>query len=312
MRAHSFFTGIAGFDLGFARAGITTLTQVEWNEHCRQVLRRHFPAATLLEDINDVTAAQLPPADVWSGGFPCQGTSLGAPHRLGLADPRSQHFWEFARVIDEGRPEWVVLENPVGLLKSNRGWDAAAVFGVLGDLGYGWAYRVVDARFLGTTQRRERVLVVGHSGGDPRPAWDVLGDPDGGEEAAPPRRERRGTIGPAPAGGAAFDAVWRKSARARASLAAGGYETWVSDGKANTLTGFDGGGPARQTHLVAQQGRLRTLTFTEWERLQGFPDGWTEGLPESARFTALGNAIPVGVAEWLGRRLVAVNERISA
>lgn len=74
---------------------------------------------------------------------------------------------------------------------------------------------------------------------------------------------------------------------------------------ANTLTGFDGGGATRQVHLIAQHGRLRTLTLTEWERLQRFPDGWTEGIPDSARFTALGNAMHVGMAEWLGRRIVA-------
>lgn len=80
---------------------------------------------------------------------------------------------------------------------------------------------------------------------------------------------------------------------------------------ANTLTGFDGGGPARQTHLIAQQGRVRTLTHTEWERLQMFPDGWTEGLPDSARFTALGNAMHVGMAEWLGRRFASVASRVA-
>jgi DNA (cytosine-5)-methyltransferase 1 len=104
--------------------------------------------------------------------------------------------------------------------------------------------------------------------------------------------------------------VWRKSARARASLAAGGYETWVPAEHGNTLTGFDGGGPMRQTHLVAQGGRLRTLTLTEWERLQGFPDGWTAGMPDSARYTALGNAIHTGTAAWLARRMTAVHTAV--
>ena len=84
----------------------------------------------------------------------------------------------------------------------------------------------------------------------------------------------------------------------------------MADGLANTLTGFDGGGPARQTHLIAQNDRLRTLTLTEWERLQGFADGWTDGIPDSARYTAIGNAMHVGMAEWLGRRLVAVHQQI--
>ena len=95
----------------------------------------------------------------------------------------------------------------------------------------------------------------------------------------------------------------------------------MSDGVANTLTGFDGGGPARQTHLIAQHGRVRTLTFTEWERLQGFPDGWTDGIPpgdlrrnkiliRAGRYTVLGNSMHVGMAEWLGTRLMKEHQGV--
>lgn len=314
MKAASCFAGIGGFEIGLGRAGIETIFQSEWDTNCQSILARNFPAVKLMGDITDVRGTDLGRPDLAVGGFPCQDTSIAAPHRSGLAGRRSGHFFEFARLveeyqrlIDESAPRWVVIENPTGLLRSNGGRDAATVFRCLEDLGYGWAYRVVDGRHLGSPQRRGRVLVVGHRGGDPRPAGDVLGLADGGSEAAPARRVGRRPIGSAPAGGAAFDAVWRKSARARASLSKGGYETWVSDGMANTLTGFDGGGPARQTHLISQHGRLRTLTLTEWERLQGFPDDWTKGIPDSARYQALGNAMHVGMAEWLGRRLMRVH-----
>lgn len=81
---------------------------------------------------------------------------------------------------------------------------------------------------------------------------------------------------------------------------------------ANTLTGFDGGASTRQTHLIAQNGRLRTLTLTEWERLNGFPDGWTAAVTsDSARYTMLGNAMHVGMAEWLGRRLMHVHQTLN-
>lgn len=76
----------------------------------------------------------------------------------------------------------------------------------------------------------------------------------------------------------------------------------------NTLTGFDGGLATRQTHLLLQDGRLRTLTLTEWERLSGFPDGWTDLLPDSERFGTLGDCFHVGTAEWLGKRIMAVHE----
>lgn len=80
----------------------------------------------------------------------------------------------------------------------------------------------------------------------------------------------------------------------------------------NTLTGFDGGGPARQTHLVEQAGRLRTLTLTEWERLSGVPDGWTDMVAsDAARFTMLGNIAHPALTEWLGRRILAVDASLT-
>jgi len=331
----SAFSGIGGFELGFARSGIHTHTQIEWDPTCQTILRRHFPHATLYGDISHVRGADLAGrrVELAYGGFPCQNTSSAAPHRAGLAGSRSAHFFEFTRlvgefaeIVDDTDPRWVVIENPEGLLSSNDGRDMATVVRTLEDLGYGWAYRVVDGRHFRsagrrTSQRRRRVIVVGHRGGDPRPAWLVLGDRGPGAGSGGARRVGGRPIGQAPALGAGVTGVWRKSARARAALDKGGYETWVSDGLANTLTGFDYGGPKRQTHLIAQHGRLRTLTFTEWERLQGFPDGWTHGVRESdlrrnkvlieaGRGTVLGNAIHVGTAEWLGRRLVDVHMSI--
>lgn len=292
---------------------------VEVDLACQSVLSEHFPAVSLRGDIRDVPGSALDRPDLLVGGFPCQDTSVAAPNRQGLAGSRSGLFWEFHRLLEEhlrlvdaSRPEWVIIENPEGLLSSNEGRDAASVFHGLEDLGYGWAYRVVDARYLGTTQRRRRVLVVGHVGGDPRRAWDVLGDDRAG--GAPPRaRSLRGlptgpSAVPGPVGPSGA-VIWRKSARARAKLSEGGYETWVPSDFGNTLTGYDGGRPTRQTHLVAQNGRLRSLSFVEWERLQGFPDGWTSSMSQSARWQALGNAVHTGTAEWLARRLATVDKR---
>lgn len=316
----STFSGIGGFEIGFAQSGWQNQLMVEIDPHCQAVLARHFPDTPLMGDIRDVPGTALDHPDLCVGGFPCQDTSIAAPHRAGLAGARSGLFWEFhrlleehLRLVDSAKPRWVVIENPEGLLRSQEGRDAAAVFGGLEDLGYGWAYRVVDGGHLGTTQRRRRVIVVGHRGGDPRPAWAVLGDPEGGSEAPAPDRLRREQGGPRPAPGPVGPSgavIWRKSARARASLAKGGYETWVPAEFANTLTGFDGGGPARQTHLVAQNGGLRAFTPTEWERLQGFPDGWTDTMPDSARWQAIGNAVHTGTSAWLARRLTAVHNAI--
>ena len=331
MRYASAFAGIGGFDLAFDRAGWSCTSQIEWDADCQRVLRRHFPNVPLRGDIHAVPGTGIGRPDLVVGGFPCQDTSIAAPHRQGLDGERSVNYFEFQRLVgehlrlvDATRPRWVVIENPVGLLASpgrgsdgidRRGWDMAAVVRGLEDIGYGWAYRVVDARHLGSPQRRQRVLLVGHLGGDPRPAWQVLGDSEGSGQADPAHQVSRYKAGPTtlaePLGGPAGPLIFRKSARPRASLAKGGYETWVPSEYANTLTGFDAGGATRQTHLIVQAGKpTRTLTVTEWERLQGFPDGWTEGISESARFTALGNAMHVGMASWLASRITRVSNTL--
>lgn len=108
--------------------------------------------------------------------------------------------------------------------------------------------------------------------------------------------------------------VWRKGANSRVAIEhgyEGGFrETWLDDGYANTLTANDGPSPTRQKHLIAQGGRVRSLSPIEWERLQGFPDNWTAPMGYTARYDALGNAMHVGMAEWLGRRLVKVHTTI--
>lgn len=317
MRYASAFAGLGGFDVSFDRVGMTPTAQVEIDKNCLKILNRHWPTVPKLEDIRDVSGPDLGRPDLICGGFPCTDTSIAAPHRKGLAGSRSGLFFEFVRLLDEQlrlvdatQPRWVVIENTEGLLKSNDGRDMAAVIDGLAQLRYGLAYRVVDGRHLGTPQRRRRVLVVGHLGGDPRPAWQVLGDSGAGRKADQAHPVSRSTNGPRAVPGpvgAAGAVIWRKSARARKALDKGGYETWVSDGDGNTLTGFDGGGPLRQTHLVYQHGRVRTLSLTEWERLQGFEDGWTAGIPDSARQLALGNAISTHTSGWLARRLMAVD-----
>ena len=334
LRFASFFTGIAGFEKGFEGL-IEPAVMVEINKQRQQVLARHYPHILKREDINDVKGNEIGEVDGFVGGFPCDDTAIAAPNRLGLAGARSSQFFQFVRLldeyqrlIDECNPRWVVIENPIGLLTSpgipkgkarqhwdgidRTGWDMAAVVRGLEDLGYGWAYRVVDGRYLSPTgrdQKRERVIVIGHRGGDPRPAWQVLADEGPSEGPAPARTLSRGSRGPRARRGPEADGtlIWRKSSRARKSLAAGGYETWVPADYSNTLTGNDGGLANRQTHIVLQNGRLRTFTPLEWERLQGFPDGWTEGLSDSARFDALGDAMHVGMARWLAERLVAVD-----
>jgi len=101
--------------------------------------------------------------DLLVGGTPCQSFSV-AGLRKGLADPRGNLALTFLAIADKYRPEWVVWENVPGVLSSNQGRDFGAFLGGLGQLGYGWAYRVLDAQYFGLAQRRKRVFVVANLG----------------------------------------------------------------------------------------------------------------------------------------------------
>lgn len=160
----SLFAGVGGFDLGLGAAGMRCLWQVEINRQARAVLRRHWPDVPKHEDVRDVGRANLPPVDLISGGFPCQDLSV-AGRRAGLAGERSGLWHEFHRVVAELAPRWVLIENVPGMLSSSGGRDLSVVLGGLADLGYGWAFRVLDAQHFGVPQRRRRPFIVGRAGG---------------------------------------------------------------------------------------------------------------------------------------------------
>lgn len=328
----SAFAGIGGFEVAFRSLGWEATFMSEINKHRNALLRRQFGDHVNVEgDISDVSGTALGRIRALIGGFPCKDTSIGKGHREGLAGRYSGLFYEFLRLlgeymrlVDELGPEWVLIENTPGLLTSNGGRDMAAVVGGLEERGYGWAYRTVDGRAFPdpdgrlTPQRRARVLVLGHRSGDPAIPFQVLGDGGAGGEAAHPSADgtrAQGRPGPRLTLVGDLDddevIIWRKSARPTKSLAKGGYETWIrNDSFYNVLTAFDAGLATRQTHLVRQNGRLRTLTPIEWERLQGFPDGWTDGMPDSERLNSLGDAIHTGTALWAARRIEAMSERV--
>jgi len=183
----SLFTGIGGFDLGFERAGMTSTAQIEYDSYPRSVLQRHWPDVSRpSNDVKEVTGHDLGSVDILSGGFPCQDISV-AGRRAGLDGERSGLWFEFARLINETRPPVVVIENVAGLLSSNGGDDMAVIVGALEQLGYVWAYRLLDSQWFGVAQRRRRVFIVGHS--DAERAAAVLFEPEGGEGDPTPVRE---------------------------------------------------------------------------------------------------------------------------
>jgi DNA (cytosine-5)-methyltransferase 1 len=385
-----------GFDLGLERAGMECTWQVEIDQHCQSVLEKHWPDTIRHGDIKEISGDDLAAAELICGGFPCQDISV-AGRRAGLAGERSGLWFEFHRVLDEHRPAWAVVENVPGLLSSNKGSDFAILLRGLEELGYGVAWRILDAQNFGVPQRRRRVFIVGHLGtyravqilfeseglqGDPPPsrtpgteiARAVMphsGGPSGKEQQetfvtdarglgdgktvptmvgdhlnritdytpviATPLRSRsslnsnipgRGgeddenlvigfvpgnsadsygigdqeDISPPVRGGGAGakpTVAYRKAQKAHHSE---DVERWEESSVAPTLDAL-GHGP-RTASAIAEEVGVRRLMPIECERLQGFPDGWTEGLVDTHRYRLLGNAVCVPVAEWIGRRIM--------
>lgn len=248
MKVISCFAGIGGFDLGFEQGGMETVAQIEWDKNCNKVLATHWPGVPRWGDIREVDPADLPAADVICGGFPCQDLSV-AGCRAGLAGERSGLFYEFMRLVAGIRPDWVVIENVPGLLSSNGGRDMGAVVGTLGDIGYWWAYRSLDAQYFGVAQRRERVFIVGHLRSRTAASQVLFESESCAGDSAPSRGAGKGTADGVGAGVGSVSETLKASGGFKC---AADHETYIPVTHTLRAEGFDGSedGTGRGVPLV--------------------------------------------------------------
>jgi site-specific DNA-cytosine methylase len=175
----------AWHDLGWNPVGFSEIEKFP-----SEVLKHHYPHVPNLGDMTKFKEWNLGTnVDVFVGGTPCQSFSV-AGLRKGLDDPRGNLMLTYLAIADRFRPKWLVWENVPGVLSSNNGEDFGTFLGGLGELGYGFAYRVLDAQYFGVAQRRRRVFVIGHLG-DWRPAAAVLFERDSLQRNPPPSRKAR-------------------------------------------------------------------------------------------------------------------------
>ena len=365
MKAVSLFAGVGGFDLALERNGAEIVASVEIDKHARKILTKQFPNSTILEDVKSVTGQQLFDLGFNSdgiivGGFPCQDLSV-AGKRSGLAGERSGLFFEVVRILDETKAKWFILENVPGLLSSKGGRDMGIVLGSLAELGYGIAYRILDAQFFGVPQRRRRIFIVGCLGDDGRTPAKILAIAESRSRYLAESKQQRKN-----SSRKTSERLNKVSAlMARDSKGVGNqyvednklivFDPHRSDGAriqgdtVNTLTsmmgtggnntpavaysmhggmigrqdkngpsgsGFQDENEASYTLTSSSQARhgvaidndknsvVRRLTPMECERLQGFPDNWTEGQTDGHRYKQMGNAVAVPVVEWIVQRLM--------
>jgi DNA (cytosine-5)-methyltransferase 1 len=195
---------VAWHDLGWEPQWFSEIEQFP-----SEVLKHRFPMVPNLGDmttINQNPIANERPIDLLVGGTPCQSFSV-AGLRKGLDDPRGNLMLTFLSIADKFRPKWLVWENVPGVLSSNGGKDFGTFLGALGELGYGFAYRVLDAQYFGVAQRRRRVFVVGYLG-DWRVAAAVLFERESLQGNTKPGRKKREEVTSDAQGGVGEAGSW--------------------------------------------------------------------------------------------------------
>lgn len=324
-------SGILGAELAFEPLGWEALWCSEIaNFPCRVIAHQRKG----LPNLGDFTAASPPAVKLLVGGTPCQTFSCSG-NRAGLGDPRGNLALQFAELAVRVAARWVVWENVPGVLSVNRGTDFRTVLRALVERGYYLAYRRLDAQFFGLAQRRARIILVGYLG-DWRPPAAVLFERPGLPGDTPPQRKKGAPFAGRPG---------RSVANSLGTNPTGGLDsqnliahTCTSigprslDPDRSSLIAFDpsqitsthnrshpkSGGPA-PTLLsrggpitVSSRSGVRKLTPLEYERLQGFPDGWTDipGASDTARYKAVGNAFPVPMLRWVGERICVVDQAL--
>lgn len=275
------FAGIGGIELGLHAAGHETILLCDFDPASQAVLSERFHGVPLVGDVRELIA--LPRAEVVAAGFPCQDLSQ-AGRTAGINGSRSGLVSEVFRLAEQSDAKWLLLENVPFMLQLERGEAMRYLTTSLEELGFRWAYRVIDARSFGLPQRRQRVVMLASRSDDPR---EVLLHGDAGEPETP-------------------EDWWE--------LACGFYWTegtrglgWAVDA-VPTLKGGSTIGIASPPAIRFPNGFIGTPHIRDAERLQGFEADWT--LPAAAlgrragsRWKLVGNAVSVPMAQWVGERL---------
>ncbi|HEX5054169.1 MAG TPA: DNA (cytosine-5-)-methyltransferase [Planctomycetota bacterium] len=277
------FAGIGGLERGFELAGHTTRLLVENDPAASKVLAAHFPRCKRHGDIR--TLPSLPRGtEVVTAGFPCQDLSQ-AGRTTGIFGTKSSLVHQVFRLLRDRPVEWVVLENVPFMLQLACGKAMDIVVSELEQLGYRWAYRVVDSMAFGLPQRRRRVFLVASRSGDPT---NVLMS----DEVRP--REDKPWHPDLPVG-----FYWTEGNRGVG---------WAVE-SVPTLKGGSGFGIPSPPAVLLPSGLVVTPSLGAAEELQGFERGWTAPAAEAGLgkfcWRMVGNAVGVRTAKWLGRRLAS-------
>jgi len=285
LRVAGLFAGIGGIELGLEVAGHRSELLCEIDPGAQAILRAHFPEIPVVGDVKQVMS--LPSVDLIAAGFPCQDLSQ-AGRTKGINGSQSSLVGEVFRLLSTGSVKWLLLENVPFMLQLERGSAMEYLTSSLMDMGYTWAYRIVNSMSFGLPQRRRRVVLLASKDEDPRP---VLFN----EDAGPPK--------PRPHDGRPCGFYWTEGLRGLG---------WAVDSVPTIKGGSTIGIPSPPAIWMAHKdGEIVTPDIRDAERLQGFDADWTLPALESGkrrkgtRWKYVGNAVNVGLSKWIGERLAS-------
>lgn len=315
---------MGGFRLGFEAEGFKCVGYSEINKFAVKLYSEYFGDTRNYGDITKIDPAELPDFDIITAGIPCQPFS-SAGKRKGLEDPRGMPLWtSFFRIIRHKRPKVVVIENVKGLLSSNGGRDFAWVLLQMAELGYNVEWMVLNSKDFGVPQNRERVFIVGYTGGDGQPKIFPIREVEKTYYQPPIQRKKFQTVPDiSPTIVAGYDKmgnsqpyiVYRNREHNMTagdngvpmillSHTAGNIKkrfqyrdtTWTLDTSGNKMA------------IVTKDLRIRRFTPLEVFRLQGFPDDIVHtarhiGISDTQLYRMAGNAVTVQVVQSIARKI---------
>lgn len=337
MKFLDLFAGVGGIRLGMEQAGHTCAGWVEWDKFARKsYIAIHRPDGEFTEkDINNVNSQELPKADCWCFGFPCQDISVAGKQGGFTNGKRSSLFFKVTGLIrelkEEDKPSYLFIENVKNLLSINKGWDFAKLLIEMDEIGYDVEWSVLDSAEV-VPQHRERIFIVGHlRGRRTRKVFPIVRK--NGEtnktikEVAKMYQNRHSSdsnsvldvsgISHTVTAHSAKDApkiMIKQVGNISDSKSFNGNSqtgrVYGTGGIAPTLSTMKGGG---QEPKILDDYRVRKLTPLEAWRLQGFPD-WTfnrareAGLSDSQLYKQAGNSVTVPVIKAIADKMKIFNK----
>lgn len=328
MKCFSLFSGIGGFDLALTRQGHTMVGACEIDKYARSVYAKHFPDVSILDDAREINPEELPDFDILVAGFPCQSFSV-AGKRRGFEDTRGTLFFEIARIARKKQPQYMLLENVKGLLSHERGKTVRKIYQTLDELGYDTESRIINTKdFL--PQNRERIFIIATlRGKDRREIFPICESIQQSYKGNPKEQIANSLQCPGHSGGnyrgmnmialTSYDTPQHYRVYDDSGISPSLSASSDDDNYKNILVaipqmirnkGMNGrrqknhNDPVFTIDTTSSAGifdgkRIRRLTPLECERLQGFEDGYTEGISDSQRYKCLGNAVTVPVVEHI-------------